>query len=335
MTDFEIISLMHTYCRPANSPAEARFIDRFLKPLGVTKDQFGNHFIKIGDDPIVLWSSHTDTVHTRDGIQEIDFDGTYLKLPAESKSSCLGADCTAGIWVMTEMIKAKVPGHYVFHCAEEIGCVGSRAIAEQNPKFLDGIKAAVAFDRFGVGSVITHQGTRTASDAFGESMMAQLPKRFKLDPTGLVTDTKQYREIVPECTNISVGYFDHHKPTERLDVAHLIELRNHMVQFDAGKLVIERDPTIVPLRSERMSAPAPRRRPAFSSLAAFRSLLATDIADLVWTYPRLVAQFLEEEMGVSFDELEHYIQHGEMPGLLFDDEDEDEDGGEEPVRRRA
>jgi hypothetical protein len=84
-----------------------------------------------------------------------------------------------------------------------------------------------------------------------------------------------------------------------------------------------------------MSAPAPRRRPAFSSLAAFRSLLATDIADLVWTYPRLVAQFLEEEMGVSFDELEHYIQHGEMPGLLFDDEDEDEDGGEEPVRRRA
>jgi acetylornithine deacetylase/succinyl-diaminopimelate desuccinylase-like protein len=63
MTDFERISLMLTYCRPAKSPTEAKFIERFLRPLGVKRDKFGNHFLKIGGAPKVLWSSHTDSVH--------------------------------------------------------------------------------------------------------------------------------------------------------------------------------------------------------------------------------------------------------------------------------
>ena len=32
---------------------------------------------------------------------------------------------------MSEMIKAKVQGLYIFHFAEEVGCVGSSAIAEK------------------------------------------------------------------------------------------------------------------------------------------------------------------------------------------------------------
>lgn len=329
-SDFKTIMTMLAYCRPAYSPTEKQFIERFLKPLGVNKDPFGNHFVKIGDAPTVLWSSHTDSVHHRHGMQKLDFDGTFIRLADGSGSNCLGADCVAGIWIMSEMIQAKVPGLYIFHAAEEIGCEGSRAIAEKAPEFLNGIKAAVAFDRWGIDSVITHQGSRTASDAFGESMMAQLPARFRLDPTGMVTDTKMYRTLVPECTNISVGYYDHHKPTERLDVEHLIELRNHMVKFDETAIVIERDPKPMPA--------APVLKPkAFSSLASFRSLLASDVADLVWTYPRLVAQFLEEEVRVSFDELNEYIQSGGRVSL-FDDEDLEEledENIDEPVRRRA
>jgi len=336
MTDFEAISSMLTYCRPANSPTEARFIERFLKPLGVTRDKFGNYFLKIGEAPTILWSSHTDSVHHRDGMQALDFDGTYLKLTADSKSNCLGSDDAAGMWIMSEMIKAKVPGLYVFHYAEEIGCVGSRAIASKNPSFLSGIKAAVAFDRKGIDSVITHQKSRCCSDTFGFSIAEQLPKRFKLDPTGILTDTKQYMKLVPECTNLSVGYYDEHRPNERLDVKHLIELRNHMINIDASKLVIERDPTYV--------APKKKLVPVSSigALRSFRALLPSEISDLVWTYPRLVAQFLERECNVTFDELDEYIQNGGEAFHLFDDEDEDEDedggifsGELPPLRRRA
>lgn len=45
-------------------------------------------------------------------------------------SNCLGADCTVGVWLITEMIKAGVAGIYVIHNNEEVGCIGSGAMVE-------------------------------------------------------------------------------------------------------------------------------------------------------------------------------------------------------------
>src|SRR5882724_550707 len=328
MSDIETIMSMLSFRRPANSPTEKQFIDRFLKPLGVQKDEFGNHFLIVGDDaPTVLWSSHTDSVHQKDGFQKIEFDGSkFITLTKKSKSNCLGADCAAGVWIMMEMIQANVPGLYMFHFAEEIGCIGSTAIAEKKPEWLAAIKAAIAFDRRDIDSVITHQGSRCCSDAFGDSMAALLPSRFKLDPTGFVTDTKKYMKIVPECSNISVGYYNEHSPEEKLDVGHLIELRDSMIRIDASKLIIERDPTVVPIKPPK----------SYGSFGSFRSLLPRSMEDLVWTYPRLIARYLEEEIGVSFDDVDDYIQSGGLNSFFRDQAEdalfEDEDA---PPRRRT
>ena len=52
-------------------------------------------------------------------------------------SSCLGADCTTGIWLIMNMIEAKViEGVYVIHAAEEVGCKGSRALVADDPEWL-------------------------------------------------------------------------------------------------------------------------------------------------------------------------------------------------------
>jgi hypothetical protein len=321
MSDLDTIMSMLAYRRPAKSPTEAQFIDHFLKPLGVNKDQFGNHFLIVGDEaPSVLWSSHTDSVHSKEGFQKVHFDGSkFIQLPKNSKSSCLGADDAAGVWIMMEMIKANAPGLYVFHFAEEIGCIGSRGIAQENPHFITGIKSAIAFDRRGIASVITHQGSRCCSDAFGDSLAAQLPKRFKLDATGFLTDTKQYMKIVPECTNLSVGYYSEHHSDEKLDVGHLIELRDHMIKIDASKFVIERDPTIVP-----MSSLSGFR--SFGNLRTFRNirrLRIRDLEEIVWKHPRQVARFLDD-MHITVDELDEYVNHGDQFSL-FDDEDDNSD----------
>jgi hypothetical protein len=154
-------------------------------------------------------------------------------------------------------------------------------------------------------------------------MAALLPSRFKLDPTGFITDTKKYMKIVPECTNISVGTYNEHSPEEKLDVGHLIELRDYVVKIDASKLVIERDPTVVPLKPQK----------SFSSFGSFRSLLPRSMEDLVWTYPRLIARYLEEEIGVSFDEVDEYIQTGGQNSLFRDNIWDDED--QQPSRRTA
>lgn len=321
MSDIETITSMLSYRRPAGSASEMAFIKKFIIPLGAKMDKHGNWRLQIGEKPSILWSSHTDSVHCSEGYQKVDFDGKFITLPANSKSSCLGADCAAGVWIMTEMIKVKVPGLYVFHFAEEIGCVGSHAIVEKEPDLLKGIQAAIAFDRRGTAEVITHQGVRTASDTFAKSVAAQLPSRYAPSDKGMLTDTKHYRGLVPECTNLSVGYYNEHRPHEALDTHHLFELRNHMVKFDQSKVAIERNP-LAPDKKKLSLKDIGK-----SSFGSFRHRREKTLRDLVWHHADQVAAFLENT-GVTFDQLHDSIYGKPAPqkksslGSVFDDIDD-------------
>jgi hypothetical protein len=257
-TDEKNIIKMFSYMRPSGSITEQMFVDVYLTPLGFQRDQFGNLVVTVGDAPNILWSSHVDTVHHDEGIQSLHYDGEFLELSRHAKangSNCLGADDTAGIWMMTEMVKAGVPGVYVIHDAEESGCIGSGKLAKGNPDFFKGIDAAIAFDRMGYKSVVTHQmGRRTASDAFANSFAlaiseaAGFDSEYAPDDGGVYTDTNEYSSLVPECTNISVGYFSQHGRSESQNVRFLIALRDLLVKADFSKLVIERDPSVVESR---------------------------------------------------------------------------------------
>lgn len=248
-----VVRDMFSYCRPSGTPTEQSFIDRFLTPLGFRRDTFNNLVVTIGDNPKILWSSHVDTVHYDEGFQTTDFnwDTGILQLSKKSRkhSSCLGADDTAGIWLMTEMIKEGVPGVYVIHHAEESGCVGSSNLAKFNPEFFNKIDFAIAFDRRGYDSIVTHQcGLRTASDLFADDFARIMDDAYgcaaglKADDGGVYTDTNEYAHLVPECTNISVGYFSQHSRNETQNVYHLIAMRNALVKADFSKLVAYRDP---------------------------------------------------------------------------------------------
>jgi len=235
----ETLLEMLTYMRPAGSRAERKFINRFIRPTGAAPDTAGNYILRIGDAP-VIWSAHTDTVHRDGGRQLLSVDGDVVSAP---RSNCLGADDTTGIWLMLAMIEAGVSGLYLFHRAEEQGCIGSGAIANNTPELLNGYLAAVAFDRRGVDSVVTHQyGRRCCSDNFAWSLAAQLPGEMLPDPTGVFTDTAEYMDLVPECTNVSVGYLHQHTKAEVQSLAFAEELRDALLELDTGALIIERDP---------------------------------------------------------------------------------------------
>jgi hypothetical protein len=242
---------MLTYKRPAWSASEAAFIARYIVPTGAQPDSFGNYWLDVraADDVQnrVLWSSHTDTVHSAGGMQGIIYgDG----IATSDSNDCLGADCTAGVWLMVNMIRAGVPGLYVFHRAEEIGGLGSQYIKEHTPEALHGIEIAIAFDRRGFRDVITYQGgQRTASDAFAASFSAALSatgfrwQEYEASTGGTFTDTANYKRIVPECSNIAVGYLHAHGPDESQDVAFACDLLDSLIALDQSKLVAERDPT--------------------------------------------------------------------------------------------
>lgn len=201
----------------------------------------------------VLFSCHTDTVHwvKRDEAQRqaIMYDSSFGHIFLDKKDphagTCLGADDGAGIWVMLEMIKEKVPGCYVFHRGEEQGGVGSRALLAKDKNWLSEFDLAIAFDRPNDDEIITHQGgQRCCSDKFGEALKLQFAKyglKYKLSDRGVFTDTKVYRGVISECTNLGVGYYHQHGVDEYLDFGHLVRLRDACCKIDWESLPAERD----------------------------------------------------------------------------------------------
>ena len=232
--------------RAAWSKTERRFVKHYIDALpGVTVDAYGNRRVTVGGAhaPPVLWSCHTDSVHRVGGVQTIVRDGDMLRLsPSEKQSNCLGADDGTGVWIMRHMILRGVPGHYIFHRDEESGGGGSSWVARHDAKYLEQFQCAIALDRKGYHSVITHQGGRCASDAFAKSLASQLGGKFEPDSTGVFTDTANYTDIIPECTNLSVGYGGQHCKNEAQNVPFALTLLNTLCELDVRDLTIERDP---------------------------------------------------------------------------------------------
>jgi hypothetical protein len=219
---------------------------------GLTEDEFGNLFIKIGESD-VMFTSHLDTATS--ALTEVKhvFEGNIIKTDGKS---ILGADDKAGVTVMLYMIEQGVPGLYYFFLGEEVGCVGSKKVAAvQKDNKIEGINKVISFDRRGTTSVITYQsGQRCSSDKFGEALAKELNAaddtfKYEIDPTGVLTDSVQFIKIYAECTNISVGYKSEHTFSESQDIEHLEKLAKACIKVDWNSLPVERDPSKTEYRS--------------------------------------------------------------------------------------
>ena len=233
---------MLSYKRPQGSRYQKKFCRRFLEPVFGQPDRHGNYTLIINNHnntlPNIAFMSHHDTVHKDDGIQSLFYQGDVV---GTTGKDCLGADCTTGVYIMLRMIEAKVPGVYVVHAAEEIGCVGSSNLVKDAPSWIDHVKAAISFDRKGFDSIITHQMCmRTCSDAFADSFSAILDMGHKKDDTGSYTDSNEYVGVIGECTNLSVGYLNQHTIRETQDLAFVEYLIDHLINADWSCLVFKR-----------------------------------------------------------------------------------------------
>ena len=232
---------MLSYMRPEGTKAQRKFCNRFLLPVFGEPDDRGNYILRVGN-PTVAFMSHHDTVHRNGGMQNVIINQSFNF--ATTTENCLGADCTTGVYIMLRMIEAGVEGLYIVHTAEEVGCRGSSYIVYHTPEVVDGIQAAVSFDRYGYNSIITHQsGVRTCSEQFSDSLADILQCDYKSDRYGSYTDSNEYRGIIPECTNISVGYFDQHSKKESQDLDFLEIITDSCINADWSKLEICRNPS--------------------------------------------------------------------------------------------
>ncbi len=215
-------------------------------PQNLEMDDYGNLFLKIGESD-VMFTSHLDTAtNALTSINHV-FDENIIKTDGKS---ILGADDKAGVVIMLNMIENNIPGLYYFFLGEEVGCVGSKKVSSDHSlEKIPYINKVISFDRRGTDSVITFQGgSRCASDEFANALSKELNKcnvkfKYEPDPTGIYTDSAQFVKIYPECTNISVGYYNEHTHSERQDIEHLTQLAEACLKVDWTSLPFSRDIT--------------------------------------------------------------------------------------------
>lgn len=214
-------------------------------PEDIKKDDYGNYFYEIGKGSRTIFASHLDTV-SKEYVEVkhlIDVDN-FVKTDGKTT---LGADDKAGVTVMLWMIKNKVPGFYYFFVGEEVGCIGS-GLVSKHEDIKGKYDRIISFDRRGTNSVITFQSSgRSCSDKFADDLCDNLNATglsYEKDTGGVYTDSAEFMDIIPECTNISVGYYKEHTINESQDINHLVSLAESCVLIDWESLVTDRDPSI-------------------------------------------------------------------------------------------
>jgi hypothetical protein len=202
----------------------------FISQAGLQKDEFGNYYKIIGKSQ-TMFTSHLDTADRKKSkvtiYSELKNDQEHLM---SDGTTILGADDKSGVSVMLYLIAHNIPGVYYFFIGEERGGIGSGKVSSifEKVEHLKDIKRCISFDRRNYYSVITEQlGMECCSDEFAKALANQYNSqgmKFSLDPTGIYTDSASFIDQIPECTNISVGYFDEHTTRESQNITFLEKL---------------------------------------------------------------------------------------------------------------
>jgi hypothetical protein len=212
-------------------------------PSGYFNDKHGNYYYQIGDSK-TAFTCHLDTACKT----QVDVVHKFEKnIISTDGRSILGADDKAGMTVLLYMIFKRVPGLYCFFIGEEVGCIGSGKACDD--EWFTNFDRMISFDRRGTKSVITFQSSkRCCSDEFADALSKELNKHslnMEPDNTGVYTDSAEFTGVIPECTNISVGYYKEHTNLEHQDIDHLIKLCLATVKVDWESLPVKRDPSKV------------------------------------------------------------------------------------------
>lgn len=236
------VTTLLKYRRPARSVTEETFISKYLDIIpGMFADAYGNRILMCKESKTII-STHTDTVHILPGSQSPHVKKGIIslsKLDLLRKSNCLGADDSAGIYAALRMIDAGVKTTFIFHRDEEIGGRGSSWLAKNYADWLRTFDHCIALDRRGTQDVITRQAwSRCCSNDFATALCDALSMGHKPSDEGIFTDSANYIGIIPECTNISVGYYNEHTANETLDTRYLEALIEKLISIDYSILPV-------------------------------------------------------------------------------------------------
>ncbi len=220
-------------------------LEKYL-PTSLKKDEWGNYYTSIGDSQ-TLFTCHLDNYCKEKVKVNHVIEGNIIKTDG---TSILGGDNKAGVLVLLYLISQSVPGTYYFFLGEEPilsgGCWGSTKLVENKSEFLKKFKRAIAFDRKMTGSIISRQ---MAQECCSQEFVSSLSEKFSEkgltmndDKTGYYTDTGNFIEHIPECTNISIGVWNEHHKNEYVDISYVEKVAKASTNVDWESLPTIREP---------------------------------------------------------------------------------------------
>ena len=195
-------------------------------------DASGNLWIVTDPTSKTLFQAHLDSVHRRDGKQAIIWTTASESIISTPDGYCLGADDGAGCAILAHLISHNVPGTYCFTQGEECGGIGGKWIKTNLPKKLKYFNRCIAFDRKGKTDICGAQSCgNCASELFVKTLSDKLGMQHSW-ARGSYTDNAEYRGVITEIVNISVGYEAAHTKYETLDYAYLNRLADRLLTID-------------------------------------------------------------------------------------------------------
>lgn len=304
-------------------------VERLIKdgtfPKDIKQDKHGNWFYEIGHGSRTIFASHLDTVTDKHQSVKHVFDGDFIKTDGKTT---LGADDKAGVSILVWLMKHKVPGLYYFFIGEEVGCVGS-GLAAKYGDFEGKYDRILSFDRRDTNSIITHQSwSRSCSDSFADALCSELNKsefglKYIKDDGGVYTDSAEFVDIIPECTNVSVGYYSEHTKGEKQNIKHLIALCNACLKVDWENLPTARDPKVRESKSSSYkSSYSNAYNPNSYGLGYSRDHYdyGHSRTSGSWSRSGRNKKSKYDDFG---DDYHDYRGHGSYPSRLFDEEEEE------------
>lgn len=208
------------------------------------KDRYGNYYRIIGN-PTTMFTSHLDTYSTiqeKVRVREVIKDNElFIK---STSDTILGADGKAGVTLMMYMMENNITGLYYFFIGGERWGIGSNKVCESinELSYLKNINKVISFDRRGYDSVITQQmDQECCSELFANALVDELNNNgmyYRKDPSGMFTDSANFVGVIPECTNISVGFFEEHTENEFVNLTFLEKLSNACLNINWESLPI-------------------------------------------------------------------------------------------------
>ncbi len=292
-------------------------------PKGLKRDLWGNYFYEIGKSKTVF-ACHLDTCCSKQEKVRHVFNGRFIETDGKT---ILGADDKAGVTILLWLMEHNIPGTYYFFIGEEVGCIGSGKASKDVERF-NKFDRIISFDRRDTESVITHQSwSRCCSDTFADALIVDLAVGgvfLKKDDGGVYTDSAEFVDVIPECTNLSVGYYSEHSVVEKQDIKFLEKLCKALLLVDWESLPTKRDPSVSEYKG-------------YGSYNSYDNDGMNDMSDIDWSYgyssEKKKKKTRRSNRKDSFDDYDYdrfmdlgdsNFGHGGLYGSDFIDEEEDD-----------